>query len=232
VPDELMADMGAQAFEQMKASRPLATDASTTARVDCVARHIIEASKQRYPDVAAPASWEVVVFDDPTANAFALPGGKIGVHSGLLQVAETNAQLAAVMGHEVAHLLAGHGNETLTQRLGVNGVLLLIGLVFEIDSQLLMEALGLGAHLGLTLPFSRAHESEADVMGLEIMATAGFEPEESTDLWQNMAAGSGGQPPEFLSTHPGHDTRIEQLNEHMNRARSLYRWTAPASCPG
>lgn len=230
VPENIMDEMGGEAFSRMKSSRPLASDARTNEFVSCVSRHLIEATRRRYPELPMPERWEVVVFEDASANAFALPGGRIGVHTGLLDVAETDDQLAAVIGHEIAHVLASHGNERLTQQLGINAVLLLVGLFTDVESELLLQALGIGAHLGVTLPFSRAHESEADLMGLEIMASAGFRPEESAELWRNMAKAASGQPPEFLSTHPGHDTRIEELERHIPKARDHYRDGAPADC--
>lgn len=132
------------------------------------------AAQTEYPEAPMPQSWEVAVFENPTPNAFALPGGKIGVHSGLLEIAENQAQLATVVGHEIAHVLADHGNERLTQELGLQAGMLLIGLFTEseIAEDQIQQALGIGAQLGITLPFSRAHEEEADLMGLEIMARA------------------------------------------------------------
>lgn len=217
-----MADMGRQAFDEMKQRRPIIDEPRQTQLVQCVADHIIRVAADEFPEARMPDDWEVVLFADPVANAFALPGGRIGVHAGLLEIAENPDQLAAVMGHEVAHLLAGHGNERLTQQLGINIVMLLIGLFTDVDNQLLLQALGLGAHFGITLPFSRAHESEADLMGLRLMAAAGFDPAESAELWRNMARASAGQPPEFLSTHPGHDTRIEDLEANLPEAMERF----------
>ncbi|BBI50452.1 hypothetical protein HORIV_28730 [Vreelandella olivaria] len=168
--------------------------------VQCVAEKVVAGAEASYPGLAFPERWEVVVFEDASPNAFALPGGRIGVHSGLLRVAETPAQLAAVIGHEVGHVLANHGNERLTQQLGIKAVLLVVGLLGEEEfgNQQLMQALGIGAQLGISLPFSRTHEEEADLMGLEIMARAGFDPQGSVALWRNMAASGGGQPLNFF----------------------------------
>ena len=174
VPPEVLDDMGRQAFDEMKRMQPVIVDTRAARLVDCVSRQIIIATPKVFPGVQMPTDWESVLFDLPSANAFAVPGGRIGVHSGLLEVAETPDQLAAVIGHEVAHVIANHGNERLTQQLGVNAVLLLIGLFTDVDNQLMLEALGIGAHFGIMLPFSRAHESEADLMGMELMAMAGF----------------------------------------------------------
>lgn len=232
VPGPLMADMGEDAFNQLRNSQPISRDAQANRLVQCVAEKVVAGAEASYPGLAFPERWEVVVFEDPSPNAFALPGGRIGVHSGLLQVAETPAQLAAVMGHEVAHVLANHGNERLTQQLGIKAVFLVVGLLGEgeFGNQQLMQALGIGAQLGISLPFSRTHEEEADLMGLEIMARAGFDPQQSVALWQNMAATGGGQPPEFLSTHPAHESRIRALQQGLEEATATYRMATPANC--
>lgn len=232
VPDTVLANLGASTFEEMKQQNPVVTDAATLRRVQCVADALVVAATRLYPDAPFPDDWEVVVFEDPTPNAFALPGGKIGVHAGLFDVARTADQLAAVIGHEVAHVLAEHGNERLTQELGLEASLFLVGLFTESElaEGQLQQALGLGAQLGILLPFSRAHEEEADRMGLAIMARAGFDPRQSVRLWQNMAAASGSQPVEFLSTHPSHDTRIDNLSARMTQAVAVFEATPPASC--
>jgi predicted Zn-dependent protease len=230
VPESIMTDMGTQAFADMRQQRPLVQHGTTPARVRCVLDRITDQVAAVYPEARAPAEWQIAVFDDASPNAFALPGGHVGVHSGLLNVASNNAQLAAVLGHEVAHMLADHGNERMTQKLGVNAVLLLIGLFADIDSAMVFQALGIGAELGITLPFSRAHEREADLMGLELMAAAGFDPAESVALWRNMARAGGDQPPEFLSTHPAHDNRIESLQAHLPAANRRFADAAIADC--
>lgn len=168
------------------------------------------------------------MFASDTVNAFALPGGKIGVYTGLLSVAETPSQLAAVMGHEVAHVLARHGNERVSQQVAVGETMGLIegwlssGGGGGAGQQAAMALLGVGAKVGILLPFSRAHESEADAMGKTLMARAGFDPRESVTLWQNMGRAGNGGTPEFLSTHPSHDTRIRDLQEGMDAAVALY----------
>ena len=232
IPPSMMAQFGSQAFLQMQQQIPVSQDADSNARVQCIAREILLVVGDRFPGIPMPETWEIVLFDDPTPNAFALPGGKIGVNQGLLKVAVNDAQLAAVIGHEVAHVLAQHGNERLTQELGIKALLLLVGLFSEgdADSERIIQALGMGAQLGIALPFSRAHEEEADVMGLELMASAGFDPRESTQLWRNMAAAGGGQPLEFLSTHPNHESRIEELQARMNEAFQRYQKRPPAAC--
>ncbi|OJA04249.1 M48 family metallopeptidase [Halomonas sp. QHL1] len=232
VPNSLMADMGEDAFNQLRNSQPLNRDTQANQLVQCVTEKVVAGAEESYPGLAFPERWEVVVFEDASPNAFALPGGRIGVHSGLLRVAETPAQLAAVIGHEVGHVLADHGNERLTQQLGIKAVLLVVGLLGEEEfgNQQLMQALGIGAQLGISLPFSRTHEEEADLMGLEIMARAGFDPQQSVTLWRNMAAAGGGQPPEFLSTHPAHESRIRALQQGLEKATTTYRTVTPAEC--
>ncbi|MGQ0333455.1 M48 family metallopeptidase [Halomonas elongata] len=232
VPDTLMSQMGADAFEQMRQQGPIATGATINRRVECVAEALVAAARRRYPEAEMPDDWQVVVFDRSSPNAFALPGGRIGVHAGLLRVAESPSQLATVIGHEIGHVLADHGNERMTQQLGIKAALLLVGLLGEgeLAQEPLQRALGIGARLGIALPFSRTHEEEADLMGLMIMAEAGFDPAQSVALWRNMAAAGGDQPPEFLSTHPAHESRIELLQKHLPEAGDIRETAAPSSC--
>ena len=232
VPDAVLADMGQESFAQMKQQNAVITRPDINRLVQCITEALVSAAHTRYPDAPMPQSWEIAVFENATPNAFALPGGKIGVHSGLLELAENQAQLATVIGHEIAHVLADHGNERLTQELGLQAGMLLVGLFTEseIAENQIQQALGIGAQLGITLPFSRAHEEEADLMGLEIMARAGFEPGQSVRLWQNMAQASGAQPLELRSTHPNHDTRIASLQNQLETARSVFETVPPADC--
>lgn len=231
VPNQVMAEMGAQAFARMKQEQPTVSDTGRRARVECVIRRVLDGIESVYPDTRTPEQWEVVVFDNPSPNAFALQGGYIGIHTGMLRVAEGPDQLAAIIGHEEGHLLADHGNERLTRKLGLRIALMLIGLFGEVENEQVLQALGLGAKLGVTLPFSRAHEREADEMGQQLMAAAGLRPEASVALWQNMAETGSGQPLEFLSTHPAHDTRIEHLRTRLPAAERRYEKTEPADCP-
>lgn len=232
VPESMMADFGQQTFVQMQQQLPISADESANREAQCVAKQLIHRIPARFPGVTLPDTWEVVVFADANPNAFALPGGKIGVNEGLLEIAQSDDQLAAVIGHEIAHVLARHGNERLTQELGIKAVLFVIGLFSEgdADTENILQALGVGAYLGIALPFSRSHEEEADLMGLELMASAGFDPRESTELWRNMAAAGNGQPLEFLSTHPNHESRIEALSAGMDKAMPLYQQATPADC--
>ncbi|MDQ2694768.1 MAG: M48 family metallopeptidase, partial [Pseudomonadota bacterium] len=188
--------------------------------VRCVAGAIVNEVQ------GGPRSWEVAVFQDGSANAFALPGGKIGVNTGMFKVARNPDQLAAVIGHEVGHVLAQHSNERLSQQFAVQAGLSLAdavaGQYAALPREQLLGVLGLGAQLGILLPYSRTHESEADVIGLNLMARAGFDPRQSIGLWQNMARSGGGQPPEFMSTHPSHGTRLQDLQAAMGPALQTY----------
>ena len=204
--------MGISSFEDLKSKEKISTNPNTNQYVQCVAADII---KQVSPN-EKPSDWEVVVFDSQQVNAFALPGKKIGVYTGILAVAETPAQLAAIIGHEVGHVLERHSNERMSQsqfaQIGMQIAEAGLSANNVESKQLLMSGLGLGVQYGVILPYGRTQESEADIVGLEYMAQAGFDPGQSVDLWQNMAKASGGsQPPELLSTHPSHSTRIKDL---------------------
>jgi len=220
VSDAQMTEMGVTAFQEMKSELQVSRDAAVNRYVACVARAVT-----REVDAPnAPSSWEVVVFRDDSANAFALPGGKIGVHTGLLDVATNQGQLAAVIGHEVAHVLAGHGNERVSTQLATQSGLELAKAIAGPPSptkNAVLGALGLGAQVGVVLPFSRAQESEADVMGLDLMARAGFDPREAPALWENMSQ-LGGAQPEILSTHPSSASRIRSLRSRVPDAMPLY----------
>jgi len=208
-----MSEMGIAAFDELKKETPVSGDARAQAYVRCVAQAIT----REITTPGAPRSWEVVVFADDSANAFALPGGKIGVHTGLFKVATNQDQLATVIGHEVAHVLADHSNERASTQLATSGALeamkTLGGPPSPAKSRTI-AVLGAGAQVGVILPFSRSQESEADVLGLDLMAKAGFDPREGPALWENMAK-LGGAPPEILSTHPSSGTRIQALRERV-----------------
>ncbi len=221
VSSEQMSQMGVTTFQQMKTAQKISNDARKRNYVECVSYAIINA----LPDQWRDKQWEVVVFEDDSANAFALPGGKIGVHTGLLNVAETPSQLATVLGHEVAHVLWRHGNQRISMQMLAQTGLQVADVMSQqrvegsAGRQMLMTGLGLGAQVGVMLPFSRDHEKEADRYGLHFMAAAGFDPRQSVTLWRNMEKASAGKrPPEFLSTHPEPENRIEKLNKFMAKA--------------
>jgi predicted Zn-dependent protease len=214
-----MAQIGSRTFAELLRNRALVKDQRILDYVGCITRALVNALPEPHGE------WSVAVFQDPRPNAFALPGGKIGIHTGMLRVARTPDQLAAVIGHEIGHVLANHSNERLTQELALQGGLMLVDLLAEepggIGHETLRKALGLGAQLGVLLPYSRTHETEADLIGLELMAKAGFDPGASLDLWRNMAAAGKGRPLEFLSTHPSHESRLDDLEAGMEAALRL-----------
>ena len=220
--DDMMAQMGSAAFENLLAEENRAADPAVARYVDCVASSVIAALPP-----GQQSGWDIRVFSDDGVNAFALPGRKIGVYEGLLKAAKNQDQLAAVIGHEIAHVLASHGNERMSTSFAAEtGLQLASGLLGNpqsSQSRNVMALLGLGTQVGVLLPFSRAQEAEADILGLELMASAGFDPRASIPLWENMAAEGGGAPPEFLSTHPHPSTRIEGLQQRLPQASERYR---------
>lgn len=224
--DNQLSEMGSQAFSSMKESLNVSSRPIENQYVQCIAAAIT----RQVPDQVFAGNWEVVVFDDDQVNAFALPGGKIGVYTGLMKVAENQHQLAAVIGHEVGHVIAQHGNERMSQgtliNLGTQAAAQIMAANEVGNSGAIMSAIGLGVQVGVQLPFSRKHESEADVIGLELMAKAGFDPRQSVDLWENMDKASGGQrQPEFMSTHPAPQTRIADLTANMQPAIAVFNQT-------
>jgi predicted Zn-dependent protease len=230
--------MGAQAYGQVKHDPKIhqSQDPREVEPVRRVAARIIEAAKRsKYAEMAKQFQWEVTVIkDDKTMNAFALPGGKIAVYTGIFPVAKTEAGLAAVLGHEVTHALARHGAERMSQGQLTNAALQVLEAAAgaaggnAMLGQVTMAALGAGAQVGVLLPFSRKHESEADYIGILLAADAGYDPRESVHLWERMEQMSGGKgPAEFLSTHPGHETRIEQLKKWMPEAMAIYQAKQP-----
>lgn len=224
VSEEQEMQLGEQAYQEVLGKEKLSDHAEWSRMVDDVGRRIAAASNQ--PDF----KWQFRLLEGEEANAFCLPGGKVAFWEGIMPICETESGVAVVMGHEVAHAIAHHGAERMSQGLGANivGEVLAAGLGGSDPAvrQNVMQLYGLGATVGVILPFSRKHESEADHIGLVLMAKAGFDPRASIPFWQRMekAAGErgGGAPPEFLSTHPSGDTRIRQLQEWMPEALEHY----------
>ncbi len=224
-PEAQMADMGATAFTDLQSKTPRSSSSTKVTYVRCVSNAVTQVVPPEQLRAVSVANWEVEVFEDKTANAFALPGGKIGVHTGLLEVATTPGQLAAVLGHEVGHVLDRHGNARMSQQTvaqtGMQLGSVLLGAMTP-EKQALMGALGLGLQYGVLMPYGRNQESDADKIGLELMARAGFDPHESVTLWENMARSGGAAPPEFLSTHPSSATRISRLQAMIPEVLPLY----------
>ncbi len=167
-----------------------------------------------YPGYLKDYKWEYHLVKDETVNAWCMPGGKIVFYSGILPITQSETGIAVVMGHEVAHALADHGAQRMSAGVLQQGVAVVgnIAMQDEQKRNIFNQAYGIGSQLGVMLPFSRSHETEADRIGLQIMAIAGYNPDEAAELWKRMKANSGGQaPPEFMSTHPSNDTRINNL---------------------
>jgi len=214
--------MGSQAFDSMKTEQQVSSTKVHNEFVTCVASYITK----HVPAAVFSGQWELVVFDDNQINAFALPGGKIGVYTGILDVTENQHQLAAIIGHEVGHVIAEHGNERMSNSaligIGMQATNVLLQTNEIASSNMIMAAIGMGVQVGVQLPFSRTHETEADLIGLELMARAGFTPSESVNLWENMDKASGGKrQAEFLSTHPLPTSRIDVLQQNMAAAQFL-----------
>ena len=214
--------MGLTAFDQMKKEVPISKDRDANALVSRVGARIAAQASSELPN----AQWEFVVFDSPEANAFCLPGGKVGVYKGLLPIAKTEAGLATVIGHEVAHASQHHGAERMSTATAVQGATQVAGAVTpEKYSQLTMVALGGLGKIGVELPFSRKQESEADQVGLSYMARAGYDPEEAVLFWERFAASHKGQSQgfELLRTHPVDEKRIAALKGWMPQAKAEYQ---------
>ena len=209
------AQMGLAAFDQIKQQEKISADPAANARIQRIGRRIAASVGRDIPN----AQWEFVVFDSPTVNAFALPGGKVGVYTGLMKLAASDDEIAIVMGHEIAHVTSRHGAERTSQNYAIAGAGLALAIGMEARNvdpakrNMALAAYGLGAQVGYALPFSRLHESEADAVGLRFAAGAGYDPRAGVSFWRKMAAQGGAKPPEFLSTHPSDATRIANLEK-------------------
>ncbi len=215
VPESQDAQLGLQAYQQIKDEEKASKDPKLNQEVDVVGRRI--AAVSGHPDW----DWQFTLFQNDEPNAFALPGGKVGVNTGLFKVAKNDAQLATVLAHEVGHAIARHGAERMSQgmltQLGTAAIG--IGTGSAMYAQLAAQA----ATLAIVLPYSRTQESEADHIGLILMAKAGYDPRQALELWQNFQNLGGDRPPEFLSTHPSEGTRIERLQAEMPEALAVYQ---------
>ncbi len=219
------AKMGLTSFNQIKQQEKISSDANANARVRRVGERIAHSVGRDLPN----AQWEFVVFESEQLNAFALPGGKVGVYTGLLKLAESDDELACVMGHEIAHVSSRHGAERTSQTMLIGGIGVIGAIAMEAKDvdpakrNLVLAAYGVGSTVGYMLPYSRAHESEADGIGLRFAAGAGYDPRAAVKFWQRMsAANSGGKPPEWLSTHPADETRIRNLQNLAPQYMPLY----------
>jgi len=218
--------LGVASFEEIKKHEKESTNQEQVALVQKVGRRIASVADQDIPN----AKWEFVLFENKEPNAFALPGGKVGVFTGILEITKNEAGLATVLGHEIGHVAARHGAERMSQQMVATGLAtgLAIGLSKEDRQtrQLAMVAFGLGSTVGVLLPYSRLQESESDHIGVIYMAKAGYDPRESVNFWRrfrdyNMK--KGGKPPPFLSTHPADEKRIQDLEKIIPEAEVYYK---------
>jgi predicted Zn-dependent protease len=203
--------LGAQAFAQMKAQKPQTRNAGQRAYVQCVVSAVV-----RELPASWQGGWESAVFEDNSANAFALPGGKVGVYTGIFNVARNQDQLAGVIAHEIGHVISRHHDERITRQMGAAGAVQLLGALAGDYGQLAAQGGSVLAQTGFLLPGSREQETEADVVGQRLMAQAGFDPRGAVSLWQNMIAAGGSRQPEWLSTHPNPQNRIGELQARAN----------------
>ncbi|HEY7490443.1 MAG TPA: M48 family metallopeptidase [Candidatus Tectomicrobia bacterium] len=210
--------MGITAYDQVLKEEKLSRDPQLNAMVTRVGQRIAVVAER--PDY----EWEFRVIEKDIANAFALPGGKVAVYTGILKYTQTDAGLAVVMGHEVAHALARHGGERISRSMIAQLGLAAVQIGLGTSDPAIVQGIGLAYGVGVELPFGRSQESEADHLGLILMAKAGYDPHEAIPFWERMASGQKGQaPPEFLSTHPSGTTRMAQLRQWMPEALQYYK---------
>lgn len=222
--DAELNQVGAQAFTEMKTKQQTLAGGKQSAYVQCV----VQALVAELPADWRSLPWETAVFVDESPNAFALPGGKVGVHTGMFKVARNQDQLAAVIGHEIGHVYARHTNERVSRQAATSGFLGLVGAVAgarygQGASQAVTQGGGTLAQLGLLLPFSRVQETESDEIGQRLMAQAGFDPAQAADLWENMIQAASGTQPEWLSTHPDPRNRITSLRQRAPSLQPVYQ---------
>ncbi len=233
LPESQMISMSATAYSDfLSENPPLPASNPDAQRVSKVGLKISQAvntylNDNGYSDIADKFKWEFHTVQDPTVNAWCMPGGRVVFYTGILPICQDEAGIAVVMGHEVAHAVAKHGNERMSQQMGIQAAGMTLDVLLQQEPQLtrdlLLQSYGIGTGLG-SLAFSRKHESEADKLGLVFMAMAGYDPREAPDFWTRMSQqGGGGAPPELLSTHPSDETRIEDLNKYMPKALKYYK---------
>jgi predicted Zn-dependent protease len=228
-----MNQMSAQQYQEVIKTGPLSTNQEQTQLIKRVGVRIEKAVEKYMAEKGLSSqlsgfNWEFnLIQDDKTANAWCMPGGKVAFYTGILPICKDENGIAVVMGHEVAHAIANHGAERMSQGMlaefGMNTLGAAMGQNPTATQQIFMQAVGMGTNVGM-LKFSRNHESEADHMGLIFMAMAGYDPATAPKFWERMATLSGGQaPPEFLSTHPSHETRIKDLEGWIPEANQYYK---------
>ncbi len=233
VPESEMISLSLTSYKEFLAKNPPVSDADENAQMvknvgSKVSKAVVEFMKQKgLSSRLAGYKWEFNLVNNPEVNAWCMSGGKVVVYSGLLPITQTETALACVMGHEIAHAVARHGNERMSQGLLVQagGAALQVALAQkpQLTQSLLLQSYGIGSQLGM-LKYSRTHESEADKMGLVFMAMAGYNPSEAVEFWERMSKASGGKAPlELLSTHPSDATRIADIKAYLPQAMKYYK---------
>jgi predicted Zn-dependent protease len=224
VSQQQLDQLGAQAFAETKAKEKISSDGRQNAYVTCVVNALVA----QLPAQWRQTRWETALFVDAEPNAFALPGGKVGVNTGIFSVAKTQDQLAAVLGHEIGHVISRHHEERITRQLGAQTSLGIIGALAgaaygDGAASAVNQLGGMTAQTAFLLPGSRTQESEADVVGQRLMAQAGFDPAQAVDLWKNMMAAGGSRSPQWLSTHPDPANRIRELQRDAPALLPVYQ---------
>ena len=232
IPDSELVSLSFQQYSEVLKKSKLSNDPVKIDRVKRVGERIARASEDFLRESKLESDiksykWEFnLIDDDKVVNAWCMPGGKVAVYTGILPLTQDETGLAVVMGQEVAHAMAKHGNERMSEALLVQlgGASLSLALSKEpgLTQQIFMGVYGVGSQVGIMLPYSRVHESEADRIGLVLMAKAGYDPREAIPFWQRMNEKGGSRPPEFLSTHPTPETRIKQIKSHIPEAMKYY----------
>lgn len=209
VSNDQLAALSADAWLEVKKKEKVSNDPALNAQLKRVGARITTAAGH------GGESWEYAVFDSDTKNAFVLPGRQVGFYRGLMEIADNDDQIAAVLGHEVGHVTGRHAAERYSQQLAAQGGMSIAGAALGGGNDTALQVLGVGVQYGVLLPYSRRHELEADLLGLDYMARAGYRPSQAITFWQKMASSGGSRPPEILSTHPDPSTRIQKIREHI-----------------
>lgn len=232
IADSELASMSLNSFQEVKNTSKLSTNRVHNERVLRVAKkitNVVDAMIKENPNANLPNfDWEfIVIDDDETINAWCLPGGQIAVYSGIFSIADNDDELAVVLGHEIAHALARHGNERMSQQLMLEMGASALDKALEKNPQqtrnIFNSVYGIGSNLGVLLPYSRLHETEADKIGLVLMAKAQYDPRSAISFWQKLSKLSSAKPPEFLSTHPSDEKRIKDIQKFMPEALKYYK---------